>query len=255
MESYVIMTRLAGCVIIVTGAGQGIGKTLGVRMAREGALVVPAELHEENGIQVQKDIEEIGAKAITIATDVSSEQSVNSMVNQCLAEFGHIDALINDAGIYPTSSVEKMTEEEWDRVIETNLVSAFLCSKAVTPIMLAQRKGRIISITSEKAFQGAKNGAHYAASKAGIIGFTKALALELAPYGITVNAICPGVTDGVQIPGDRIEEELCAKGRQIPLGRIGRPEDLVGAAIFLASNAGRYVTGQTLLVNGGGIMW
>lgn len=147
-----------------------------------------------------------------------------------------------------------MAEEEWDRVIRTNLVGAFLCSRAVVPGFLKRRRGRIINITSGRAFRGAKNGAHYASSKAGLIGFTKALALELAPHGITVNAICPGITDTAQPRGHWLEEELYDQAKKIPLGRIGQPEDLVGPTIFLASEASGFVTGQTLLVNGGAIM-
>src|SRR5262249_22414368 len=158
-------------------------------------------------------------------------------------------------GFSPTSSVEKMSEEDWDRVIGTNLIGSFLCAKAVVPKFLEQGSGRIISLTSGRAFQGAKNGAHYAASKAGIIGFSKSLALELAPHGITVNVICPGITDTAQPRGHQTEEEMYAQGQRIPLGRIGQPEDLVGPAVFLASGAAAFVTGQTILVNGGSIMW
>jgi NAD(P)-dependent dehydrogenase (short-subunit alcohol dehydrogenase family) len=177
------------------------------------------------------------------------------MVDVALKEFHRIDVLVNNAGIFPTSPVEEMQEEEWDRVIGTNLVGTFLCSKAVVPHLLEQRSGRIISLTSGRAFQGAKNGAHYAASKAGIIGFSKSLALELAPHEITVNVLCPGITDTAQPRGHQTEEQIYAQGQRIPLGRIGQPEDLVGPAIFLASEAARFITGQTILANGGGIMW
>lgn len=249
------MKRLTGRVAIITGAGQGIGKALALGMSREEAWVVLAEINEENGLHLQEEIEKSGGKARAVVTDVSREDSVNGMADRCLSEFGRIDILVNNAGVFPTSSVENMPEEKWDHVIGTNLVGAFLCSRAAVPAMLSQKSGRIISITSGRAFQGARNGAHYAASKAGIVGFTKALALELAPHGITVNAICPGVTDTAQPRGHSTEEELYARGRQIPLGRIGQPQDLVGPAVFLATERARYITGQTLFVNGGGIMW
>jgi NAD(P)-dependent dehydrogenase (short-subunit alcohol dehydrogenase family) len=166
-----------------------------------------------------------------------------------------VDILVNNAGIFPTSPVEEMGEEEWDLVIGTNLVGAFLCARTVVPKFLDQGSGRIISLTSGRAFQGAKNGAHYAASKAGIIGFSKSLALELAPHGVTVNVICPGITDTAQPRGHQTEEQIYAQAQRIPLGRIGRPEDLVGPAVFLASDAAAFITGQTVLVNGGSIMW
>ena len=177
------------------------------------------------------------------------------MIDHTLNEHGRVDILVNNAGIFPTSSVEEMAEEEWDRVIGTNLIGTFLCSRAVVSHLLTQRSGRIISLTSGRAFQGARHGAHYAASKAGIIAFSKSLAIELAPYGITVNVICPGITDTAQPRGHQTEEQIYAQGQRIPLGRIGQPEDLAGPAIFLASDAAGFITGQTILVNGGGIMW
>lgn len=249
------MKRLEGRVAIVTGAGQGIGRAIALGMAREGAAVVVAELNPIGGAKVREEIEAMGQRAILIATDVSQEGSVGAMVERATKEFGRIDILINNAGIYPASAIEEMTEELWDRVIGTNLVGTFLCSRAVVPGFLKRRYGRIISMASGRALQGAADGAHYAASKGGIIGFTKALALEMAPYGVTVNAICPGVTDTAQPRGHRTEEELYAMAENIPLGRIGRPEDLVGPAVFLSSDAARFVTGQTVIVNGGAIMW
>lgn len=249
------MKRLEKQIAIITGAGQGIGRAIALGLAREGAKVVVAEINEESALAVKSEIEAGGGKALAIRTDVSNEQAVQAMVEHSLREFGKLDILVNNAGIYPTSPVEAMTEEDWDRVIGTNLVGAFLCSRAVVTEFLKQGNGRIISITSGRAFQGAKSGAHYAASKAGIIGFSKSLALELARHGITVNVICPGVTDTAQPRGHQTEQELYAQAQKVPLGRIGQPEDLVGPAIFLASDAARFVTGQTLLVNGGSIMW
>lgn len=249
------MSRLENRSAIITGAGQGIGRAIALAMAREGAAVVIADLNEANAGGVTREIEHLGGKASAVYTDISNEESVQAMVHATLDEHGRVDILVNNAGIFPTCAVEEMQEEEWDSVIGTNLVGTFLCSKAVVPHLLAQRSGRIISLTSGRAFQGAKHGAHYAASKAGIIGLSKSLALELAPHGITVNVICPGITDTAQPRGHQTEEQIYAQGQRIPLGRIGQPEDLAGPAIFLASDAAGFITGQTILANGGGIMW
>jgi len=249
------MERLKERIAIVTGAGQGIGRALALGLAREGAKVVVAEINERNAIAVKEEIEAGGGTAVALSTDVSDESSVQAMVGDSLRQFGSIDILINNAGIFPVSSVEEMREEDWDRVIGTNLIGAFLCSRAVAGIFLQQGSGRVISITSGRAFQGAKNAAHYASSKAGIIGFSKSLALELAPRHITVNVICPGITDTAQPRGHQSEEQIYAQAQKIPLGRIGQPEDLVGAAVFLASDAAAFITGQTLIINGGSIMW
>lgn len=249
------MGRLENRIAIVTGAGQGIGRAIALGMAREGAGLVIADLDEANASAIKREIERVGGKASALYTDISNEGSVRGMIDHTLNEHGRVDILVNNAGIFPTSSVEEMAEEEWDRVIGTNLIGTFLCSRAVVPHLLTQRSGRIISLTSGRAFQGARHGSHYAASKAGIIGFSKSLALEIAPYGITVNVICPGITDTAQPRGHQTEEQIYAQGQRIPLGRIGQPEDLAGPAIFLASDAAGFITGQTILVNGGGIMW
>jgi NAD(P)-dependent dehydrogenase (short-subunit alcohol dehydrogenase family) len=249
------MKRLEQRIAIVTGAGQGIGRAIALGLAREGARVAIADINEECANTVKNEIEVAGGSALAICTDVSNENSVESMVEKSLKEFRRVDILVNNAGIFPTSPVEEMSEEDWDLVIGTNLVGAFLCARAVVLKFLEQGAGRIISLTSGRAFQGAKNGAHYAASKAGIIGFSKSLALELAPHGITVNVICPGITDTAQPRGHQTEEQIYAQGQRIPLGRIGQPEDLVGPAVFLASDAAAFITGQTILVNGGSIMW
>jgi NAD(P)-dependent dehydrogenase (short-subunit alcohol dehydrogenase family) len=247
--------QLEGHVAVVTGAAQGIGRALALGLGREGASVVVADTNGDGALRVQDELAELGVRGLAVPTDVSDEDAVQTMVQRCLREFGRVDILVNDAGIYPISPVETMTEEEWDRVVGVNLIGAFLCSRAVVPTLIAQRRGRIISLTSGLGLQGAANGAHYAASKAGLIGFTKSLALELAPYGITVNALCPGVTDTAQPRGHMTDEELYARAGTIPLSRIGQPEDLVAPTLFLASEAARFVTGQMVIVNGGAIMW
>jgi 3-oxoacyl-[acyl-carrier protein] reductase len=217
--------------------------------------VVIAEKYGANAVRVKEEIENIGKRALAIEVDVASEASVTQLIQQTLAELGAIDVLINNAGIYPSSSIEELTNEAWDRVIGTNLTGAFLCARGAIPIMLEKGTGRIINVSSSTAFRGARKAAHYAASKAGIVGFTKALALELAPSGITVNAICPGLTDTAQPRGHMTDEELYSKGNRVPLGRIAQPEDIVGPVLFLASDKAGQITGQTVFVNGGDLMW
>ena len=242
-------------VALITGAGQGIGRAIALGFSRRDTRVVVADVRRSNAFRVQAEIKNTGKKAFALEVDVSSEPSVTRMIERTLEEFGTIDILVNDAGIYPSTSVEDLTQELWDQVIGTNLTGTFLCSRAAVPIMLEKKKGRIINISSSTAFRGAKNGAHYAASKAGIIGFTKALALELAPFGITVNAVCPGLTDTAQPRGHMTNEELYSKKERIPLQRIAQPEDIVGPVVFLASDKASHVTGQSVLVNGGDLMW
>jgi NAD(P)-dependent dehydrogenase (short-subunit alcohol dehydrogenase family) len=241
-------------VAVITGAGQGIGRAIAIAFSMRDTHVVIADNRGANASKVKEEIENIGKRTLAIEVDVSSEPSVTRMIERTLKELGTIDVLVNNAGIYPSGSIEELTNQSWDRVIGTNLTGSFLCSRAAVPIMLEKRKGRIINLSSSTAFRGAKNGAHYAASKAGIIGFTKALALELAPTGITVNAICPGLTDTAQPRGHMTDEELYSRKDRIPLGRIARPEDMIGPVLFLASDKARHITGQTLFVNGGDFM-
>lgn len=230
------MQRLAGRVAVVTGAADGIGRAVAVAMTLEGAAVVVADHRQEDLHKVHAELEKLNSKSLAIPTDVTDEESVNRLVRQSLSEFERIDILVNGASIRLPALVEDTSEELWNKTISVNLVAAFLCSKAVVPGMLKLRHGRIISFTSEAAFKGSRNGAHYAAAKAGIIGFSKALALELAPYQVTVNTI--RLDEG---GGDPTET---------PLGSSRRPEESIGPAIFLASDAASYITGQTLLVNG-----
>jgi NAD(P)-dependent dehydrogenase (short-subunit alcohol dehydrogenase family) len=242
-------------VAVITGAGQGIGRAIAIAFSMRDTRVVIADIDGPSASKVEQQIQNLGKKALAIEADVSSEQSVTLMIKRTLEEFGTIDVLVNNAGIYPSSSIEELTDQSWDRVIGTNLTGPFLCSRAAVPIMLEQKKGRIINLSSTTAFRGAQNAPHYAASKAGIIGFTKALALELAPSGITVNAICPGLTDTAQPRGHMTDQELYAKKDRVPLGRIAQPQDIVGPVLFLASDKARHITGQTVLVNGGDLMW
>ena len=250
------MQLLANKTAIVTGAGQGIGRAVAKGLAEQGASVVVAELNGENGARVAKDIEASGGAALAIQTDVSKEASVEAMVKEAQRVFREVHILVNNAALFPASSVAEMQVSEWVQVIRTNLTGSFFCARAVMPGMKQRGAGRIINFTSGRALQGSKHGAHYAASKGGIVGFTKSLALELAPYGITVNSICPGAIDTPQPKAHvKDEAEFYAKAKKIPLGRVGQPEDLVGSVLFLASDWSSYITGQMIVVNGGSIMW
>jgi 3-oxoacyl-[acyl-carrier protein] reductase len=247
-----MMKLLEGRCAIITGAGQGIGRAVAKGLADQGANVVIAELNADSGKQIAEEITSTGNRALAVQADVSQEESVTYMIEETLRDFGGVDILVNNAAIFPASSVAQMNIKEWNQVLQTNLTGTFFCCRAVMPILKKQRSGRIINFTSGRALQGSRHGAHYAATKAGIIGFTKSLALELAPHGITVNAICPGLTDTAQSRAHSATlEEYHAKAKNIPLGRIGQPEDFIGPVVFLASDWAAYITGQTLIVNGG----
>lgn len=246
------MKLLAGRTAIVTGAGQGIGRAVAKGLADNGARVIIAELIGENGVNVASEINAAGGESLAIETDISQQTSVMHMVEKAISAFGRVDILVNNAAIFPASHVADMDVQEREDVLRTNLSGTFFCCRATMSSFKQQRSGRIVNFTSGRGLLGSSHGAHYAASKAGIIGFTKSLALELAPYGVTVNAICPGLIDTAQSRAHSTSsEEYYAKAKRIPLGRLGRPEDFIGPVAFLASDWSNYVTGQTLIVNGG----
>lgn len=247
--------RLQEKVAVVTGGAQGIGRAIALGLGREGAKVVVADLQAEKARSVADELAELGTESLPLTVDVASEPSVKNLAREALGRFGHVDILVNDAGIYLAAAVVDMKEADWDRTINVNLGGNFLCSRAFVPSMRAQKSGRIISIASGIAHYGAKEGAHYAASKAAIIGFVKSLARELGSDGITVNAICPGIANTALPRGHRTEEELMQRLRSNPLGHVLEPEDLVGPILFLASDAASYITGQAINVNCGSYMF
>ena len=249
-----MIVRLKDKVAVVTGAAQGFGRSIALSFAREGARLVLADVKEDGVKGVAGEVAAAGAEVLAVRTNVSDEASVLNLKDQTLNRFGRVDILINNAGIFPHSITLQMAEEEWDRVLDTNLGGNFLCSRAFVPQMRSQKVGRIISIASGIAYRGAIAGSHYAASKAGIVGFVKSLARELGPDGITVNSICPGIADTALPRGRRSEEELYAMGEHIPLGRIANTEDIARVATFLATDAASYITGQALVVDGGSLM-
>jgi len=246
--------RLQGRVAVVTGGAQGIGRAITLGMAREGAKVVVADLQADKAESVAKDARALGAEALALEVNVASEPSVQRLAEETFKRFGAVDILVNDAGVYLRSPVVSKSEEDWDRTFNINLGGNFLCARAFVPAMRKQKSGRIISIASSIAHTGAKEFADYAASKAAIIGFVKALARELGPDGITVNAICPGSANTDMPRRHRSEEEVMARLRATPLGHVLEPEDIAGSVLFLASDAASYITGQAYNVNCGTVM-
>ena len=246
--------RLQGKVAVVTGGAQGLGRAITLGMAREGAKVVVADLQSDKAESVAKEARALGAEALALEVNVASEPSVQRLADETFKRFGAVDILVNDAGVYLRSPVVSKSEEDWDRTFNINLGGNFLCARAFVPGMRKQRSGRIISIASSIAHTGAKEFADYAASKAAIIGFVKALARELGPDGITVNAICPGSANTDMPRRHRSEEEVMARLRATPLGHVLEPEDIAGSVLFLASDAASYITGQAYNVNCGTVM-
>ena len=246
--------RLHNKIAVITGGAQGIGRAIALGLAREGANIVVADLQAEKAKAVAEEARAAGVESVAVETDVSREDSVKNLAEQTLNRFGHVDVLVNDAGIFPQARVAEMAEEDWDRVIDVNLGGNFLCCRAFVPSMRARKSGRVISIASGIAHTGTVGGAHYAASKAGIVGFIKALAREVGPDGITANAICPNIINTELPRGHRSPAEMQERLTRNPLGHAMEPEDLVGTILFLASDAAAYITGQAVNVNCGTVM-
>jgi len=244
--------RLAGKIALVTGAQQGIGKAIALAYGREGASVVINYLdNQAAAAEIASQIRALGQRAVPIAGDVAQAADIRRMV-EAGESLGGIDILVNNAGIFPRVEFLDMTEAQWDEVLNVNLKGTFLCTQAVAQKLVERgRAGAVINLASSAAFRSSPRGVHYVASKAGIVGVTRATALELAPYRVRVNAIAPGTTDTAQPRYGMSEEELQAAARQVPLGRMGAPEDVADLAVFLASEEARHITGQTLHVNGG----
>jgi 3-oxoacyl-[acyl-carrier protein] reductase len=246
--------NLEGKVALVTGASRGIGREIALELARQGCNVaVNYAGSEAKANEVVDEIKSLGREAIAVQCNVSDAEGVQAMVKETIGEFGSIDILVNNAGITKDNLLMRMKETEWDDVININLKGVFLCTKAVTRQMMKQRSGRIINISSIVGVSGNPGQANYVAAKSGVIGLTKTTARELAPRGITVNAVAPGfistdMTD--QLPEDVRSEML----KQIPLSRFGAPEDIAKVVTFVASDSASYMTGQTLHIDGGMVM-
>lgn len=243
---------LKGKTAIVTGSGRGIGRAIALSMARQGANIVVNDVNLENAQKVVVEIEAMGGQAITVKADVTEETQVNAMFASCIDRFGRIDILVNNAGIVQTVPVTEITGDDWDRIMKVNLKGVFLCCKAAMPAMMAQRSGKIINIASVagKRGGGLLGNSSYSASKGGVIAFTKTLAREAGAYGINVNAITPAFTDTDMTKGIDPEKKAFII-KMVPLGRVGQPDDIAGAAVFLASSLSDYMTGEMMDVDGG----
>jgi len=248
------MFDLTDKVAVVTGAAQGIGKAIAETLARQGADVVIADLQDEKAAAVAKEIAaETGRRAIAAKVDVSDGDSAKAMIKEALDAFGHIDILVNNAGITRDNLIMRMKESDWDLVLNINLKGAFNCSQAIVRPMMKQRSGRIINITSVSGVTGQAGQTNYSSSKAGLIGFTKALAKEVGTRNITVNAVAPGFIETV-LTADLPTEVREMAIKITPAGKFGQPQDIANAVAFLASDEAAYITGEVLTVDGGLVM-
>ncbi len=247
------MSQLANQIAVVTGAGRGIGRAIALKLANEGADVVCVSRTLENSEKVAGEIRAQGRKAWAHAVDVSNGEAVAAAAEKILQEAGRVDILVNNAGVTKDGLLMRMSDSDWDAVLDTNLKGAFSFTKGFARALIKQRSGRIINISSVIGLIGNAGQCNYSASKAGLIGFTKSVARELASRGITCNAIAPGFieTDMTSVLDEKMRGELL---KQIPLGTFGQADDIAAAVLFLAGASARYITGQVLTVDGGMVM-
>jgi NAD(P)-dependent dehydrogenase (short-subunit alcohol dehydrogenase family) len=240
--------------VIVTGAAQGLGRAIALRQAPQGARVAVWDVQREGAEETAELCRKAGGVARAWRVDVGDPGEVERAMADMARGWGAPDGLVNNAGIFPRSHAIDMDLKEWESVLRVNLTGTFLCARAAARLMKEAGRGVVVNTASGRGLAGAANGAHYAASKGGIIALTKSLALDWAPHGIRVNCVIPGISDTAQPRVELSDNELYAVGADIPLGRIGRPEDTAAAVAFLLSDDSSYMTGQSIAVNGGAIM-
>jgi len=250
------MGRLEGRVAFVTGASRGIGAATALRMAEEGARVALADINTEGCQQVSAELDRLGLESLIVACNVTDGAMVNEAMEQTASRFGHLDILVNNAGVVRDNMLFKMSEDEWDAVMNVHLKGAFLCSRAAQKYMVEQKYGRIVSLSSTSAL-GNRGQANYSSAKAGLQGFTRTLAIELGPFGITVNAVAPGFIDTemtratARRQGIDHEHRIAEASKVIPVRRIGQPRDVANVICFLSSDEAGFVSGQIIYVAGG----
>jgi len=247
--------EFTGEVVLVTGSGKGIGKAIAAQFAQEGAFVCINDIVREDAERTAEELEKLGTKTLAVQADISKEEGVGNMFDLIFNRFGTIDILVNNAGIGDSFMVEDTTYEMWKKVIDINLNAAFLCCKAVIPVMQKKRHGKIVNIASVAAKKMSYHGgAAYTASKAGLLGFTRHLAYELAPYGINVNAVCPGATLTPLLKTSASPAQLEAELVRFPMGRFSEAEDIANAVVFLCSTKSRMMVGQAIDVDAGELL-
>lgn len=246
------MIELKNKVAIVTGGSRGIGRAVAIALAKMGASLVVSARAYEKAEGVAGEIQALGSEALAVKADVSDAHQVEGLVRSCLEQFGRLDILVNNAGVAKDALILRMKDEDWNQVLDVNLKGAFYCIRAALKPMVKQRSGRIINIASVVGTTGNVGQANYVASKAGLVGLTRAAAREVAAWGITVNAVAPGfiMTDMTKALSEKVKQSILS---QVPLQRFGSPEEVASVVCFLASDAAGYITGQVVHVNGG--MW
>ncbi len=258
------MKRFTDQVALITGAANGIGEACAFRFAEEGARILCLDLAQEANEETAARCREMGAEALALTCDVTDEESIKTAVDTAMEKWGRIDVLVASAGLYTGSPLLEVSKQQWERTVEINLTGAFLTNQAVAPVMMAQGSGSIINLSSMAGKTSWPASAEYSASKSGVIGLTRSVAMELAPYGATANAVCPGntLTDMVRGVAAKVgalddmsgEEWLRMRAKDCPMQRLAEPWEMAGVIAFLASEDSRYITGQALEVDGGMVM-